>query len=130
MKTQQPTLGWALACLGAEEQGKSARFSPADRDYLYKIRGRCRSMKSNGRLSEALDTIPGQACSMGQPFLQQNEDFFIALFSDTRHDEACIKLYKHLNDCYWCFEIFSQFLCDYYRYGEVLQENYGEVRHG
>ena len=54
-------------------------------------------------------------CSINQPFLENNEDFFIALFSDTKHDDACIRLYKHMNDCYPCFEIFSQVLRDYYR---------------
>ncbi len=124
MRTQKVSLGWALAHLQAEKKVQSAQVSEADKDYLHKILKRYYLMKDNGRLHEALEELPTHTCSLDHPFLQNNEDFFIALFSDTKHDEACIRLYKHMNDCYRCFEIFSQILRDYYHHGEELTDFY------
>ena len=126
MKTQKPTLGWALAHLQTEKKQASAQFSDADKDYLHKILSRYDSMKNNGSLNEALRALPTHSCSFDDLFVQNNEDFFIALFSNTKHDEACIRLYKHMNDCYPCFEIFSQVLRDYYHCSEELASIYGE----
>ena len=130
MKTQKPSLGWALAHLQTERKVESAQFSEADKNYLHKIVSRYDSMKNNGSFYEALEALPTHTCSFDHLFLQNNEDFFIALFSNTKHDEACIRLYKHMNDCYPCFEVFSQVLRDYYLQGEVLNSSRGETRNG
>ena len=130
MKTQKPSLGWALAHLQTEKKVAVAEFSEADKDYLDKILNRYDSMKNNGSLNKALEALPTHTCSFSHLFLQNNEDFFIALFSNTKHDEACIRLYKHMNDCYPCFEVFSQVLRDYYHCGEELTGFFGEKQHG
>jgi len=66
---------------------------------------------------DQVDSIPTGCCVSTRPFLQENNAFFIShLLLDNplpEHDE--IKPFiKHLNDCYWCFQIYSKVFRDYY----------------
>ena len=131
MKSNEPTLGWALAHLQAEKTIEHPPLSEADKSYLDHMIRRIDFLKADGRLLSVLETVPAQSCLYNHPFLESNQDFFIALFSNAKQEETCIKLYHHLNDCYHCFEIFSQVLRDYYNCGEELGDFYGEERqHG
>ncbi len=130
MEATHTKLGWALAHLQAERTTTSSQLTPSEQDYLEHMKDRFKLLNGNGKMVSLLENLPDRTCLINQPFLADNEDFFIALFSDTKHDEACIRLYKHMNDCYPCFEIFSQVLRDYYRQGEVLKESFQEKNHG
>jgi len=121
MEKTTTRMGWALAHLQTGQNRISLTLSESENVYLTHMKERHRQLHSDGQLIKILDRLPGQPCFIGQPFLEGNEDFFIALFSEVKHDEACIRLYKHMNDCYACFEIFSQVLRDYYQHGENLQ---------
>lgn len=118
MGSKHESLGWALAHLQAEGKGPAPSAADADNVLLAKMKERYRQLSSNGQLKAVLESLPEQSCLSEKPFLESNEDFFIVLFSDIKHEEACIKLYTHMNDCFSCFEIFSQVLRDYYRFGE------------
>ena len=130
MEQSTARLGWALAHLQTEKNLSALQVSEADSDYLRYMRERYRQLSRDGKLIAVLEKLPDRPCLMNHPFLEGNEDFFIALFSKTKHDEACIRLYKHMNDCYRCFEIFSQVLRDYYRQGEALHAVKGEKQDG
>jgi hypothetical protein len=130
MEKNEARLGWALAHLQTGQSGTSLTVSGPESGYLTHIQERYRQLHSDGQLLKILDRLPGQPCLIDRPFLEGNEDFFIALFSNTKHDEACIRLYKHMNDCYPCFEIFSQVLRDYYQQGEALRTVSGEKQNG
>ena len=130
MKSNAPTLGWAIAHLQTEQISQDQPLSDPAKTYLDHMIRRFDFLKTDGRLSSILETVPVKACIFNHPFLENNEDFFIALFSDTKQEETCIKLYQHLNDCYHCFEIFSQVLRDYYNCGEELSEYDGEKPNG
>jgi hypothetical protein len=130
MKSNEPTLGWALAHLQAEQTIEHPPMSATDKNYLEPMIRRFEFLKADGRLSSVLKTVPAQSCLYNHPFLENNEDFYIALFSNTKQEETCIKLYQHLNDCYHCFEIFSQVLRDYYYCGEELSDFYEEKDNG
>ena len=60
--------------------------------------------------------IPVSRCKVSQPFLQNADDFFIThlVLEPNGHREYYSSLIKHLNDCYACFEIYSQVFKDYY----------------
>ena len=116
MTELKPTLGWALAHLPTGTNGISTNFAPDQRNYLVQMVDRLKMLSSDGQRTSILDSIPERGCTSTKPFLEHNDDYFILLFSNNRHDQACISLYNHLNNCYHCFEIFSQVLRDYYHH--------------
>jgi hypothetical protein len=116
MMEVKPTLGWALAHLQTARDLQNAQFAPDQRSYLDHIVDRLNLLNSDSKLDEILESLPNKGCAGGNPFLENNDDYFIALFSNAKYDEACINLYNHLNNCYHCFEIFSQVLRDYYHH--------------
>ena len=130
MEKYSTKLGWALAHLQAKGIRSAADQSGPDRDYLNHMQARYRELSHNGKSTVIVRQLPACPCLIDKPFLENNEDFFITLFSDIEHEEVCARLYKHMNDCYPCFEIFSQVLRDYYQQGETLQEFNGEKQHG
>ena len=116
MTEVKPTLGWALAHLQTPNNEIFTQFTPGNRSYLEKMINRLKILNSDGRLTAILNSLPERGCNSNTPFLENNDDYFIALFSNTKYDKACINLYNHLNNCYHCFEIFSQVLRDYYHH--------------
>jgi hypothetical protein len=109
-------LGWALAHLQTAQNEKNAQFAPNQRSYLEHVVNRLKILNSDGQPAAILNSLPERGCTSSAPYLENNDDYFIALFSNSKYDEACINLYNHLNNCYHCFEIFSQVLRDYYRH--------------
>lgn len=57
--------------------------------------------------------IPTQPCLLENPFLADNHDFFLNLFIVNPPDFPCQQLMRHLNDCYSCFEFFTQVMRDF-----------------
>jgi hypothetical protein len=115
MNEVKPNLGWALAHLQTANTEISRKIPQDHLNYLEQVTNRLKVLNSDGKLIEILESLPDKGCTVDNPFLENNEDYFIALFSNTKYDKACIRLYNHLNNCYHCFEIFSQVLRDYYR---------------
>lgn len=93
-----------------------------DEDIFYYVQEIYRDLKQNG--VKDLLVIPSTSCSSKESVLLHNDRFFIGhtlinpALSKKKHD----KLIKHLNDCFACFEIYSQFYKDYYlAYQEIRQ---------
>ncbi|HPG40846.1 MAG TPA: hypothetical protein PLP19_18530 [bacterium] len=67
---------------------------------------------------EIIRTIPQRCCFSDDAFLDKNADFFIAYYILSETGKINIategRLVKHLNDCYWCFITFNQFIRDYH----------------
>ncbi len=64
-----------------------------------------------------MDSIPSGCCVSAHPFLHENDAFFIShlLLDNPLPENDEIKPFiKHLNDCYWCFRIYSKVFRDYY----------------
>lgn len=66
-----------------------------------------------------LPDIPENTCSLDAPFLEKNIDLFLHLYMGKAQPEICEQLTRHLNNCFHCFEIFTQVLTDYYREYDV-----------
>jgi hypothetical protein len=130
MSTNESKLGWALAHLESEQLSQSTQLNETDRCYLDQLVQRLDDLKKNGRVATVLTKIPAQSCLHNHPFLENNDDFFIAFFTSSKQENACINLFKHLNDCFHCFEIFSQVLRDYYHSNEQLRENREDHHNG
>jgi len=68
--------------------------------------------------------IPKGSCLLDQPFLEDNIDFFILYLKIGRTNGIkgfdCVKLIQHLNDCYRCFDIYSNTLQEYFIEKEQL----------
>ena len=63
---------------------------------------------------EPILAIPNNCCNMDAPFLKENPDL---LPTDLTHQSHayCEKIFRHLNDCYFCFEIYSDEMRRYLR---------------
>jgi hypothetical protein len=128
MTQVKPTLGWALAHLQATNNEIFTQFAQDQRSYLEQIVNRLKILNSDGQMATILTSLPDGGCTSSTPFLENNDDYFIVLFSNTKNDQACINLYNHLNNCYHCFEIFSQVLRDYY-HNKPQSEQFNRSEH-
>lgn len=127
------TLGQALATLAATE--RSINFSangalpaPVEDAHLNTLRIRLRTMRGANATAGAWQALPERCCEATSPFLVDNYDFFLrGIFFPARietDDGYDTRLFKHLNDCYWCFDEFCQVMRDYYNKSqELLQTN-------
>jgi hypothetical protein len=119
MKT---TLGHFLAyCYSQKSMDdieKSDQFSNSEKQEIERLRRRSIEVIASGNSNKILNMIPGKACHFEKSFLANNEDFFIALIFDSKNaaefEHKCLHLFRHLNDCYRCFEIFHHTIRDYY----------------
>ena len=68
--------------------------------------------------------LPGQSCNSSKAYLENNDEFFIyyiLLFDRLESKKNLItRIITHLNDCFWCFEIYSQVMQDYYNTSQKL----------
>ena len=122
MKATNQTLGRVLAHWQVQQTNTRKQIPGDQDDDIRMINSRYLELKNDGKMQSVMATLPQGVCSYERPFLKDNDDFFIALFSDKRDDDVCIKLYQHLNSCYYCFEIMSQVLRDYYLQKQELEE--------
>ena len=91
METNTINLGGALVYLPIAPKYSSTEPAPAHNAYVRHIQKRYQELNRNGNLPTILEKLPENSCLINKPFLANNEDFFIALFSDTKHDEACVR---------------------------------------
>ena len=74
-------------------------------------------------------SIPTACCLSTSPFLQENDAFFIShlLLNNPlpEHDKKNKPFIKHLNDCYWCFQIYSKVFRDYFWERQKIDFQFG-----
>ena len=119
----------ALAILEFEHtSGQSAQIdlSVENTERLKKLREHVNNFQSSG-LDSILQKCPTGPCQTESPFLQENEDFFIALvmfkIRGEQNGKHCNPLIEHLNDCFRCFEVYSEVMRQYYSNSQNLQKD-------
>jgi hypothetical protein len=85
-----------------------------DRD-LIKFKDRLKDLSTNSEYNLIIEKLDHNECSLDAPFLKDNCDLFLLLLFRKEIPQLCTNLGKHLNDCYQCFQIFSQVMQDYYQ---------------
>jgi len=121
-ETPALTLGEALAILAVESRvadgNHGQAFAGPAESYLQGLRERAKTLRSSENLPAIFKAVPAQRCEMEKTFLAENEDFFLAYFlvsaPSANGGAACWDLFKHLNDCFECFEEFSSVMQNYY----------------
>jgi len=114
------TLGAALAILVSESRlangnEEKAWVEPAA-SYLRSLRERVRILNSPEKLEAIFNGLPAQQCETQKTFLAENEDFFLAYFlAGPNAANGCGNLFRHLNNCFDCFEEFSGVMQQYYQ---------------
>ncbi|MEJ2052542.1 MAG: hypothetical protein P8X42_01365 [Calditrichaceae bacterium] len=86
-----------------------------DKDELSQFRNRLKDLTKSPDRKLIIDKLDEKECSIESPYLKDNTDLFLILLFQTEIPELCSNLGRHLNDCYQCFEIFTQVMQDYYR---------------
>lgn len=115
-------LGFALAHLAVEIKTNKVPDRPElnedQKNSLQTLRDRWQEILSNASVDRIFKAIPAYACQTEKTYLLNNEEFFIAHFlittEDGKADKYCERLFRHLNDCYTCFELFCEVMRDYY----------------
>jgi|GEM_PF-2203424 len=112
------TLGQALAYLEIELMGRKAQpaepFAPSENIFLQNLRSRLQNMQhSHAELLLSTD-VPKHECHSATPYLADNSDFFLAHILIRKGNSGPEPPFKHLNDCFNCFEIYCQVMQDYY----------------
>ena len=75
-----------------------------------------------------IDSIPTGCCLSASPFLKENGAFFIShiLLDNPLPEQNKDKPFiKHLNDCFWCFQIYSTVFRDYYWQRQKIDNRFG-----
>lgn len=92
----------------------------ADLDMFYYVKEIYDDLKKSGNDEQLV--LPITSCSSNESVLDENDRFFVGHTlieqdpKNIRHD----RLMKHLNNCYECFQVYSQFYKDYYQaYQEI-----------
>jgi hypothetical protein len=93
--------------------------------YIKDIYQRLRQSKSD---RTGVYDIPDTACK-DRVFLEGNDLFFVwHILIEKNHDRVdCDPLFRHLNDCFSCFQIYSQFLKGYYQGRQDINERIKEI---
>jgi hypothetical protein len=121
-------LGQLLAHISVETEDDMKRNS-ARSEALSDLKQRIDSILETNFNSNRDWGLPKGSCAGEHPFLLDNRDFFIAyLMADTNGTPPlidCAGLIHHLNDCYRCFEVFSQTLQAYY---QVVSDNHSHIK--
>ncbi len=125
-------IGHALAYLSTEvetnQTASQVGLSATASAYLQSLREIRQEIQSgNHRIPDIIDSLPQASCRTDETYLRNNHDFLIALLlicRDDGHDsEHCNRIYRHLNDCFRCFEEFCQLLRDYQHKSQELLKN-------
>jgi hypothetical protein len=137
-KTPALTLGEALAILAIERRvangnhGHVPPLSAPGENYLQALRERAQALSLPENFEVVFNALPVHRCETEKTFLAENEDFFLAYFlassNPANGGNACLKLLKHLNDCFECFEEFSAVLQNYYhKFQELSNDSSGNM---
>jgi len=72
--------------------------------------------------------IPTTSCSSRESILNNNDRFFIEHTLVAQHQDSKThdQLTKHLNNCYSCFQLYSQFYKDFYQADQEIRQTFGE----
>ena len=123
------SFGQALAILKFEHSsGRSTQIdlSVENTERLKNLREHVKNFQASS-LESILQKCPTSSCQTESPFLQENEDFFIALvmfkIRDEQNGKHCNPLMEHLNDCFRCFEVYSEVMREYYSNSQNLQKD-------
>lgn len=86
-------------------------------EFVHALRERREQLHADpARLAKIFQAFSDEACAEEQPLLAGHTDFFLfyTLIAPQRQGsvEECLRLIRHLNGCYLCFE----------EYGPILQE--------
>lgn len=125
------TLGQNLAYLIAEKTAREmalwSHLSPSEKKQLESLQNRLKEIKSDDDVANFFADIPEFECQAEKSYLMNNKDFFLALFligpQDNDFGKDCMRLSKHLNDCYKCFEIFCHVTRDFYHKFQELSKH-------
>ena len=136
MSTQALTLGQALAVWEAERRRGNPDVEPQlslqEREQLQSLRQRMSRLAEIGPWQEIFKTVPERCCRMEEIFLAGNEAFFVACLlvvtSEKENNHDCMRFFKHLNDCYTCFDEFCHVIRDYYHKSQELLSNANDSR--
>ncbi|MBN1406316.1 MAG: hypothetical protein JW956_00925 [Calditrichaceae bacterium] len=86
-----------------------------DQDELVSFKNRLKHLTASQDRNVLIEKLDHNECCFESPFLKGNSDIFLLLLFQKEIPELCSSLGKHLNDCYHCFQIFSQVMQDYYQ---------------
>jgi hypothetical protein len=118
----ESTVGKILAYLKTERTTNKKNIfksiSEKEKNCLQSLRQQFGKINSQNIASELFQQIPEHECQTEQAFLENNKTFFLCLIlidpKDDDFDKCCTRLSSHLNNCFRCFEIFSQVMVDFY----------------
>jgi hypothetical protein len=120
-------LGSALAFLSLEGRADESVLTQAQKDYLQTLSERFAQLDDGKKIEKIYLNIPRNRCVSQKCFLEDNIDFFISyVLSSEKHnssDKKLSRLFRHLNDCYGCFEVYIEVMRSYYHTLSDLQEN-------
>jgi len=114
--------GQALAIIVQDTQNihtDHVKINDEDKEYFQQIKDRYVELTNNPvESAKIINTVPLKGCPAGKPFLENNTDFFIAYIilseNNNKNLNTTPQLIRHLNDCYWCFKDYNNFIKDYY----------------
>lgn len=129
------SLGHALAALDAQDYNPGAGettaffFTPAEKAYLRSLRERRHALLQHPHLVQHLfETIPEHGCDRDYSFLADTIDVFLVYLTNLPHaaQESTgefAPLFRHMNNCFLCFEEYGLVLRDYWRKSQELRGN-------
>jgi hypothetical protein len=121
-------LGRSLAYIQIEAGSAGAGMvrdsgDPAD-GLIEEVRARLQGLNASGANASSGIAVPARACLVERAFLDGNIDFFLLYLGISKAAGTgcidCVKLMKHLNDCYRCFDAYCGTLQEYYLERERL----------
>ena len=120
------TLGSAIAFLSLEGLSDDSVLTQSEKDYLKALKERYAQLDDGRGIEKIYQNIPRHSCISTECFLDDNTDFFISyvLLSEKQNnnDRKLSSLFKHLNDCFGCFEVYTEVMRNYYFTLNVLLE--------
>lgn len=109
-------IGRALAVIEVEaESNHTVASLPSSLvEYVQHLKQVREELLDDGRAAQILTDIPIPCCQNKKALLDGNERYFVARFAierdDTDDSKPCRSLATHLNNCYRCFNSFTDVL--------------------
>ena len=120
MNGKEMGIGAALAYIKSTKDAKEIngkRISEQDFEYIRSLRNRFDYLAARGNEEKIFQSIPENRCECTNQFLSGNVDFFLSfvlLDDDLKLEKFSPRFIKHLNNCFWCFDIFTNVMREYY----------------
>lgn len=129
MTKKRLTIGQALAVIDAKlNRGASFETLTDGAENISEIENLLKLFHNNSGQDVTVQP-PQNICLSESPYIQGNTKLLMACFIS--NDENSLserekkKLTKHLNDCYWCFRVFSQVSRDFHWTQEKIASQTG-----